>query len=571
MQYGNINNILLKMLILITTLVIFIGIVFDTLPSNDANFYAIIAKNIALNNDFINLTFANNDWLDKPHIPFIITAIFFKIFGIYSFSYKLPGFIFTLIGGVYTYKLCRLLYIDRTTALLSLLMYLSAIHIMTSTADVRQEAFLLGEIIPAIYYWQKYIISENINKKPLLLGAIFTALAIMTKGIFTVLTITSGFIILSIFSNVRLFLINLKSKKTIYAILLTFVFILPEIIFLIIQFDVHPEKLVFGKQNVSGIRWFFLDSQFGRFFNYGPITNGTGKQFSQFFYFIHTFLWAFLPYSILFVFAIFDYFTKEIFNKNTTFLNKKNQIFLFGCFIPTFILFSLTKFQLDHYTNILIPFASIISANWYLNYNDNKLKHILYYIQVSLSFALIAMIIALNLFTLSGHLFILILAFSITSIIVYIILYRNSEFIKALIYPLLPIWIAFMLITFTNGVTYRNYDIGAQISDYLNNLNNNQIIDYRINSLSLEFHSKLPYKRIANLTDLQQEKLPFYLVISTLDLNEFKKIKNFRSRYKIINEYAYIPQIKFIPSLLNKDKFLENTIQVLLIYVEPHK
>lgn len=571
MQYGNINNVLLKILILITTLVIFTGIVFDTLPSNDANFYAIIAKNIAINNDFINLKFGGSDWLDKPHFPFIITAFFFKIFGIYSFSYKLPGIIFTLIGGVYTYKLCRLLYIDRTTALLSLLMYLSAIHIMTSTSDVRQEAFLLGEIIPAIYYWQKYIISETINKKPLFLGALFTALAIMTKGIFIILTIISGFIILSIFTNIKLLLINLKSKKILYAILLTSLFILPEIIFLIIQFDLHPEKVIFGKQHISGIKWFFLDSQFGRFFNYGPITSGTEKNFGHFFYFIHTFLWAFLPYSAIFAFALFDYFTKEIFNKNTIFLNKKNQILLLGFFIPTFILFSLTKFQLDHYTNILIPFASIISANWYLNYNDNKLKHILYYIQVSLSFALIALTIIIDLFALSGNLFILILAFSIASIVVYIILYKNSEFIKALIFPLLPIWIAFMLITFANGITYRNYDVGAQISDYLNNLNNHQIIDYKIDSLSLEFHSKLPYKRIENLSDLKNEKLPFYLVIASTDLNDFKKIKNSHFNYKIINEYAYIPQLRFIPSLLNKDKFLENIIKVLLIYVEPNK
>jgi hypothetical protein len=82
-------------------------------------------------------------------------------------------------------------------------------------------------------------------------------------------------------------------------VLLTVIFTIPEIYALYIQFDLHPEKVVFNKQHVSGIKWFLWDSQFGRFTNDGPITRKQGDVF----FFIHTLLWAFAPWCLLFYYA----------------------------------------------------------------------------------------------------------------------------------------------------------------------------------------------------------------------------------------------------------------------------
>jgi hypothetical protein len=59
--------------------------------------------------------------------------------------------------------------------------------------------------------------------------------------------------------------------KWLLVFILTFIFIIPEIYAVYNQFDLHPEKVVFGKKNVSGMKFLFWDSQFGRFFNNGPI------------------------------------------------------------------------------------------------------------------------------------------------------------------------------------------------------------------------------------------------------------------------------------------------------------
>jgi hypothetical protein len=132
-------------------------------------------------------------------------------------------------------------------------------------------------------------------------------------------------------------------------------FILPELYCLYQQFDLHPEKTVFGKNNVSGIRFFFWDSQFGRFFNTGPI-KGKG---SPVFYF-HTVLWAFLPWSILLFVAITSYI-KRNFRKPGD-----HEWYCLSAGLASFLLFSASRFQLPHYLNIVYPFFAILVAQ-YLN------------------------------------------------------------------------------------------------------------------------------------------------------------------------------------------------------------
>jgi hypothetical protein len=76
---------------------------------------------------------------------------------------------------------------------------------------------------------------------------------------------------------------QLFSVKWLIAAALILIFIVPELYCLYVQFDAHPEKLIFNTHNVSGIKFFFWDSQFGRFFNTGPI-KGHGDPF----FFVHT-------------------------------------------------------------------------------------------------------------------------------------------------------------------------------------------------------------------------------------------------------------------------------------------
>src|SRR5882757_7751344 len=69
----------------------------------DGTLYASIAKTMVQRNNYVELFAYGQDWLDKPHFPFWVTALFFKCFGFKTWAYKLPGILFVLIGAIYTY------------------------------------------------------------------------------------------------------------------------------------------------------------------------------------------------------------------------------------------------------------------------------------------------------------------------------------------------------------------------------------------------------------------------------------------------------------------------------------
>ncbi len=369
-----------KLLIVMAVLANSVGMFFPSLSSTFTPYYGSIAKHIVLTNNWTDLILSGHDWMDKPHLPFWLTALSFKIFGINSFAYILPGFLFHLVGIYYTYRLARLWY-SKEVGVLAALFTATALHLMLSSIDVRAEAFLLGEIMPACYYWLKF--DRQSKFKYLILGAIFTALALMTKGIFVLVTIISGLAFLWFYQKRWS---NFLSPKWIFALALSFIYIIPELIALYCQFDAQPQKVIFGHTHMSGIRWYFWDSQFGRFFNTGPIMSSNPPPFHQLF-FIHTFLWAYLPWWPMFFIALWTAIRKDLGNKAVTAAN----VYFFSSFFVTFILFSITKFQVDHYTNIIFPFASIICAAWLVRVIKTQTKkHPILYIESGISILLLA-------------------------------------------------------------------------------------------------------------------------------------------------------------------------------------
>ena len=314
----------------------------------DGALYATISKNMLLSGDYINLRVDGNDWLDKPHFPFWIAALSFKIFGINSFAYKFPALLFWIAGARYTYAFAKKLY-NRQVAQLSVLIYISVEHLIISNNDVRAEPYLTGLVIASAFY---YYVAYKDNKWIFVLpGSLFMGMAVMTKGIFIPVMVISGFIIEWI---VKKKWSEFLKFRWWLAILLLILFISPELICLYIQFDMHPEKLVFGTTKVSGLRFFFWDSQFGRFFNTGPI-KGKGDLL----FYVHTLLWAFLPWS---VFPILILVSKI--KKGPRLFGASADYVCGGIFISGFVIFSLSRFQLPHYLNFLYPFLAILVAKW---------------------------------------------------------------------------------------------------------------------------------------------------------------------------------------------------------------
>lgn len=345
------GDLKLHWLVAITLLVNAASLLNPLIVEGDSVTYAALAQHIAANNNWADLMLDGRAWLDKPHFPFWVTALSFELFGASSFAYSLPGFLFHLLGGYFTYRIARLLY-DRNTALLSLLVYLCAYHVMYTSSAVKAEAFLSGTITGACYYWLRF--DADAKWKYLVLGAAFSAMSVMTKGIFTLITITSGLVCMWLYLGQWK---KLLSAKWLLAAAMTALFMAPELLALYLQFDVNPQKNLLGQDQVSGIRFFLWDSQLGRFFKSGVPSTGESNPL----YFVHVFVWAFMPWVLVFAAALVDGV------RRFTAVGKLEQaklVFLVAAFFTTFAVFSAAEFQLDYYTVILYPFAAILCGQY---------------------------------------------------------------------------------------------------------------------------------------------------------------------------------------------------------------
>lgn len=434
---------LISITIILATVLIFSPFLIDS----DPTIYFIIAKNMALHGHWLDLMTNYGPWLDKPHFPFWATALSFKIFGFHSWSYILPGFIFYLLGGLYTYKLAQLLYHHKTIALLSLLIYLTTLRLMLSSLDIRAEAYLLGQIMPACYYWFKY--HERTALTYLFLGAMFTGLALMTKGLFVVVTISSGMVVLWIAQKQWK---PFFSIKWLSAVVLSFICAMPEFLALYAQFG------------MKGLQWFFFGSQFGRFFDTGRIIKHHGNAS----FFIQAFVWAFLPWTLIFIAFLGDSFKRY---KAFSMAEKNALIYLLGSFVVTFVMFSVTQFKMDYYTNIVFPFAAILSARYLYGLMAHAQKHVIFTLQSILAFALVIFVMGLvvmvsvkeNSYFMSIN--VLPMAFFIYA---WISRHRFVSSEKAIIFSVVGVNIGFLMLSLIQTIIASQFSPGYMIANEIN-------------------------------------------------------------------------------------------------------
>jgi 4-amino-4-deoxy-L-arabinose transferase-like glycosyltransferase len=529
-----------KALILLITLISTIAL-FGTIVEPDGALYASLAKEIALSNDWINLHNRGLDWLDKPHLPFWLSAISFKIFGINSFAYKLPSFLAGLLGAWYTYKMGKTLS-NQKTGLVAALITLTAFHVLTSTFDVRAEIYLMTFTFAAIYHYYQ---AENKSFWHVVAGSLFAALAIMVKGIFVLITVFAGFFIYWILT--KQYKQFLKWKWWL-AIVLILIFIIPELYTLYIQFDLHPEKVMFGKTNVSGLKFFFWDSQFGRFFNNGPIKGKGDLSF-----FIHTTAWAFLPWSILF-FAGFV----NLFKKQNRIELKPENIIIWGSAATTFLIFSLSKFQLPHYILIIFPQFAIITSQYVLKL-EGKALSIFYKVQNVIYVLIIFLLVAIaNIFEFESKLICIMILLAVLAISFVLFTEANAKTLVARGAVIAIGIMCFLSVFFYPAIL--KYQSGSEAARWINANypKSNKAVLIHGDSFSYDFYADTDVKYFWTYEDLKSSN-PKNLVIYTPE-TELAKLKG-DFNVEILKTFEYYHTTKLTLKFLNaktRNQVLEN-------------
>jgi 4-amino-4-deoxy-L-arabinose transferase-like glycosyltransferase len=541
---------MIRWLVLFALLVNALGMVTPIINAGDSVTYAALSQYIATHNDWAFLVLDGQEWLDKPHFPFWITALSFKLFGISAFAYILPGFLFHLIGGYYTYRIARMFY-GREAAWLSLLVYVSAFHMMYTSTEVKAETFLTGSIMAASYYWLRYDGASKL--KYLLLGALFSGVAMMTKGVFTLITITSGLVCMWMYQRQWH---KLWSAKWLFALGLCVVFTAPELIALYLQFDAHPEKVVFGRTEVSGIKFFLWDSQFGRFFNTGPIKDAGGAPY----YFVAAFLWAFLPWVVVYgaamVSGVRDFASRSV-------EQRAQFVYLCAAFFITFIMFSATKFQFDYYTVIIYPFAAILCGHYLSGVSADMEGHRkLLIAQVATTLLLMLMVAGLALYVGKMPLISVVVAMLVATSIYAFVCRARLRTNMLLVLPVFAVSMLYVFLTQLATTTYLSVSIPYNVNKLLANEPSAPVYVLQMDvivSRELALYNTSPCFAVGEVASLPSKGESYYLLVRAAQMDSLGgnlgKVEQIAQGNWVVHKTGTLPRML---KLAKGDELLED-------------
>lgn len=490
-------------LLSLVVLVYIVGM-FVTLFENDSAQFAVMAMRMVQENDFFTLIKGTEEYLDKPHMHYWLAALSYKIFGIHDWAYRIPAILVCLLGAYSCYGLGKLLY-NKDIGRFSALIFMTAQTIVLSNIDVRTDAVLTGFTIFSI--WQLVAYVERNSLKNIALGALGAGLAFSTKGQIALVVI--GVSLLCHLAYTRKWN-RLLSWKVLLALIVFGISIAPMLYAYYLQFDLHPEKVIRGRNNRSGIFFIFWEQSFERMSG-----EGVGKNSSDFFFFFHTFLWVFLPWTIL---ALIAYWRRvKIFWKMKFAYRPQFEFLTLGSITILFFLISFAQFKLPHYMNILIPLYSILSASYLYSLYRHE-KHTIIKLILGIQYAILSIVfifvllVCFHVFKFEKlHCYIILIA--LLGVITYFCLNREAYYLRIIT---LSVYSSLLL----NGVmnlhfypSLLKYQAGSTMAEIVRERNIPVDSIYKINNRhtwALDFYNKNPVNIVSSLDLIDKSNIWVY-------------------------------------------------------------
>lgn len=321
-------------------LVAYAGGAWVPLMNNDSAHHAGIALHMHLSGDWLRLVTQGEDYLDKPHLLFWLAAASFKLFGVTTFAYKLPSLLFSLLAVYSTWRLGRLLHTAEVGRLAALILA-SSIAFVLANNDVRMDALLTGAIIFSI--WQLAEFAEAGRWRNLVLAGLGLALGFATKGMIGVAMPAIAIFLHLVYRRDWARLFDLRWL------------VLPLIVLLFASPVLYAYHHQFG---MDGVRFILWSQNFERLA--GERFGNAGADDPLFF--VHTFLWAFLPWSLLTLWALVMHAGRLV--RGGFRPQAGDEVLTLGTVTVLFAIISASQFKLPHYLNILLPLFSILLAAW---------------------------------------------------------------------------------------------------------------------------------------------------------------------------------------------------------------
>lgn len=368
--------------------------------TGDSGLYAAISRQMAESGDWFNLKINGEAYDQKPHLFFWLAGLGIRIFGNSNFAFKLFPFVYGLGGIYFTYRLGKQLFSNETGKLAALIVATSQIYFLYFF-DFHTDSVLQTGVVLALWQLAAYLQAQ----KPanFIFGFVGIGLAMLSKGpIGGVLP----------FFGVLFFLLARKDYRQLFhpkwllGILVSLAVVSPSLVHLYQSFG------------VEGLKFFFITNNFGR------ISGDYAGSSTDYFFYLHTLLWAFLPWTAFVVAGLF----LEIKSWFDTKTQNAWGWYLLGSVLAFTLILSIAKGKAPNYFLIAVSPISVVAARWInrINAHSSKTKAILLFIQkiLVLLFAVFFLFAALVLSPDKIWLAILIL---ISGIAVVLYVFRNQS------------------------------------------------------------------------------------------------------------------------------------------------
>jgi len=341
MKNDRIFNTTLLILFTATIIINLLGLSLIDVMDEDAAQYASISREMADKGNFLQVTHRGIDYLDKPPLLFWLSAIFFKIFGVSHFAYRLPSFLIMVLGVYSTFRLGRLLY-NPKTGLVAALFFATNQTTFLILQDVRTDAILAALVVFTIWQLTEYL--RRGDKWAFVLGFIGIGVGMLQKGPIALMIPALAMGADALYHRSWK---NIFRWEWIVGLLIIFIVLIP---------------MVWGlyqQHGMLGFRFYFWTQSFGRLTG-----ENTWEDTTSYFFFVHTFLWSYLPWTILAIYALARSF-RDFFQRKST------ELITLGGFTLAFIAFSMSQYKLPHYLYVVFPLVSILTAKEILSLINN--------------------------------------------------------------------------------------------------------------------------------------------------------------------------------------------------------
>ena len=304
--------------------------------TGDSGLYAAITRQMVESGDWFNLKINGVPYDQKPHLLFWLAGIGVKLFGNTNFAFKLVPFIYALAGIYFTFRLGKQIFSADAGKLAALITGTSQMFFLY-LFDFHTDTVLQTGV--ALALWQLAAYLQHKKTISFIFGFIGIGLAMLAKG--PVGAVLPFFVVL-IFLLIQKDFLQLFHPKWILGVIITLIVILPSLIHLYNNFG------------TDGVKFFFITNNVGR------ITGEYAGSSTEWLFYGHTLLWAFLPWTLFVVVS----FISEI---KSWFIRKTEygwSFYLLGSVLILLFILSVARGKAPNYFLITITPIAVVTANW---------------------------------------------------------------------------------------------------------------------------------------------------------------------------------------------------------------